>query len=115
MSLLDLTPEDLIDVLHFLFESDVTAPHDGDHLKAIENIRSEIYSSLYDHEYKYRTGNAASTGPDVVGYSENDDMDMPVPIDPFEKSNSVKPFVPATQLIEDSSRPFGRVLDAPLG
>jgi len=71
---------------------------------------------LYGRSYAYPGNSTESLDSSVVGYAENDDdMDMPVPIDPFTRSNNVKPFVAATPLTEDSPRPFGRALDAPLG
>jgi hypothetical protein len=71
---------------------------------------------LYGRSYAYAGNSTESLDSSVVGFAENDDdMDMPVPIDPFAQSNNVKPFVPATPLAENSQRPFGRVLDAPLG
>lgn len=75
-------------------------------------MRTQIYRELYKTEYKYSSKASATTD-----FSDLDDPygDMPVPVDPMEKSFSTKSYVPPTNFDGGLSKPFGSVLDAPLG
>ena len=76
-------------------------------------MRESIYRDLYNRSYKYGSGSTR-----MNDFSQIDDPygdDMPMPVDPLARSSEVKPYVPPTRFDESSSRPFGAVLDAPLG
>lgn len=106
---------DMLDVIHFFLEEDSTSMSTAEQAEAKDSIRVSLYRSMYDVEYKYGSSKAK------VDYSNLDDPldeaydDMPVPIDPFARSNSVKPYTPATNFDPDAVKPFGSALDAPLG
>jgi hypothetical protein len=105
---------DMLDVIHFFFEEDSTNVSTAEQAEAKNSIRVSIYRTMYNMEYKYgsdKSNNNFSNLDEPFG----DDDDMPVPVDPFSKSNTIKPFVPATDFNPDAAKPFGRVLDAPLG
>jgi hypothetical protein len=84
----------------------------GEQAEARDAMRTQIYGELYKTYYKYGVKSSKSTD-----FSALDDPydDMPMPVDPMEKSFATKPYVPPTTFDEGSSRPFGSVLDAPLG
>lgn len=110
---MSLDAADLIDVLHYYFEEDANLAS-GEQMEARDKMRSTIYGELYLRSYKY--GSSSSTTTDFSALDDPLDDDMPVPVDPMAKSfSAVKPFVPATEINEGSSKPFGRLLDAPLG
>lgn len=103
----------MVDVLHFYFEEDITATS-GEQMEARSEARSVIYRTLYGTNYKYAMSKSdrgynsdGSKLPDDGFYGDLE------PFDPSE--NVVKPYVPPTELIEDSYLPFGKTLDAPLG
>jgi hypothetical protein len=67
-------------------------------------------------EYRYaskKSKNSYAGGEDysdVLGSPE----EIPTPLDPFEKAQKTKSYVPPTRLEPQAQRPFGAVLDAPL-
>lgn len=76
-------------------------------------MRATIYRDLYKQTYKYGASSSA-----INDFSALDDPygdDLPAPVDPAFRSSGTKPYVPPTKLDSASSRPFGTVLDAPLG
>ena len=105
---------DMLDVIHFFIEEDSTSMSTAEQVEAKNAVRTGLYRSMYDMEYKYASPKTGTELNDFdAPFDENDDM--PTPIDPFARSNTVKPYVPATDFDPDSTKPFGRVLDAPLG
>lgn len=104
----------MLDVIHFFFEEDATNVSTAEQADARDSVRTSIYRTMYETEYKYASSRSKN---DLSNLDEpfGDDDDMPVPVDPFTKSNVVKPYVPATDFDPDAAKPFGRVLDAPLG
>lgn len=109
LSLLDAA--DFVDLLHYYFEIDANVSS-GEQAEARDAMRAQIYGELYKTVYKY--GGKSSKVNDFSALDDPYD-DMPMPVDPMEKSFTTKPYVPPTMLDEGSSRPFGSVLDAPLG
>jgi hypothetical protein len=100
---------DMLDVLHFYFEDDLTATSQEE-ITAKSESRSVIYGTLYGTPYKYK---ASTSGSSSQMNASGSSMDGLVPFDP---SNDVtKPFVPATDFDAESPLPFGQTLDAPLG
>jgi hypothetical protein len=113
LDLTSLNAADLIDVLHYYFEEDANLAT-GEQMEARDKMRSSIYGELYMRTYRY--GASSSSTTDFSALDDPYGDDMPVPVDPMAKSfSAVKPFVPATEINEGSSKPFGRLLDAPLG
>jgi len=86
--------------------------------EARDKSRTAIYSNLYGRTYKYAVKSAESTLPPDVADSIMEDDDVPVPVDPFERSGQkreIKPFIAPTPPDASSRLPFGTGLDAPLG
>lgn len=107
-----LEAADLVDVLHYYFEEDAKVSS-GEEAEARDSMRTTIYNDLYGKTYRYSSSKSKTTD-----FSNLDDPmgdDMPMPVDPMQKTFSSKPFVPATDFDEGSYKPFGNVLDAPLG
>ena len=113
MLLADLSMSDMLDVLHFFFEEDQLASSTAEHAEAKSAVRESIYSNLYKTTYAYSYKSTRQTGISEADYPLEEEA--PTPVDPFAKSNAVKPFTPATDFNPSSSRPFGRAIDAPLG
>ena len=84
----------------------------GEALEAKGKFRQVIYRDLYGTEYKYATSSSSTNmniDPPLA-----DEEDVPVPVDPFARSGTTKPFISASLPDETSPLPFGRALDAPL-
>lgn len=103
----------MCDVIHYLLEED-TLVQSGEVAEARDKMRSQIYSQLYKTEYVYGGSYEKTlTGNPEIDYPL-DESDIPTPVDPFERSQGTKPYLPPTRLTDNSSSPFGSVLDAPL-
>jgi hypothetical protein len=88
--------------------------------EARDKSRISLYANLYGREYKYASSKNSGTTlpPDVADSIMEEDYEVPVPVDPFErsgKSREVKPYIAPTSPDASSRLPFGRGLDAPLG
>lgn len=112
MLLLELDTPDLFDVLHYYFEEDSSNSQSVEHADAKDMLRTSVYEKLYERPYRFasqkKSNNFDSIDPPI------DDEEMPVPIDPFERSKSTKPYRPPTDFDSSLSSPFGKALDAPL-
>jgi hypothetical protein len=64
---------------------------------------------MYNKEYKFPAGKKNTTRVTASGL----DLDDVVPVDPLK--GPTKSYVPPTDFNPDSIKPFGDVLDAPLG
>ena len=103
---------DMLDVIHVIFEDDITSVASAEQVDVKEKVREVIYRDFYETTYKYKTTKKRqNTGFDnSVGDFDYSDI---TPFDP--SSQAVKPFVPATDFNPDMQKPFGSTLDAPLG
>lgn len=109
LKLAEMDSVDMLDILHFYFEDDLTAASQEE-VTAKSESRSVIYGTLYGTPYKYKvSNNSSSSQMNAGGYP----VDGLVPFDPSEAVT--KPFVPSTEFDADSPLPFGQTLDAPLG
>jgi hypothetical protein len=111
----------MLDVIHFIFEEDVTSSSTKEALDVKENVRTTLYQEMYGRNYDY--GKSASTSgfdPSEIGdeLSHDDDIgDVPVPVEMEDKAFAIPPkrFIPATTPNTASRLPFGAGIDAPLG
>lgn len=106
----------MLDVIHYYFEDDHRyASFDEASFK--DEFRSSIFKNLYDSEYAF--GMSKDDTPDYRNIeSELDDpIEQPQEaIEPFNpRAKSVKGFIEPTNLNENSTKPFGSILDEPLG
>lgn len=115
----ELSVSDMLDVIHYMFESDALSSQSGEHAEAKERVRSMMYREMYDREYTYVASKSRGGAmPDLIADGEmsaDDDGDIPVPVDPFAKTQVTKRFIPATVPSTNEIRPFGAALDSPLG
>jgi hypothetical protein len=88
VKLKELDASDMLDVIHYILEEDMTPAFVEDEAKAKVKIRSVIYREMYG--VTYNSGSAASEG--------------------YASSGDVMPYVPPTDP-ED----FGKILGSPLG
>ena len=103
LSSMDLA--DMLDVIHVIFEDDITSVASAEQVDVKEKVREVIYRDFYETKNRQNTGFDNSVGD--FDYSD---------ITPFDPSSqAVKPFVPATDFNPDMQKPFGSTLDAPLG
>ena len=108
---------DMLDVIHFFFESDLSAAS-LEQLEARDRSRKLIYRDFYSYEYEYSvtdrssTSGASSTIGQPLNFADVEEDEPIVPLDPVKRST--KPFIPATRGDARSSQPFGSFLDGPL-
>ena len=121
LRLREMESEEMVDVLHFLFEDDINV-YSAEQQESKNQARAVVYDSLYGKTYKYGIGKSSggrsggqtyadgSTIPSegFFGETEITEFDPTVP-------QVRKPYVPPTDFNPDSPLPFGKDLDAPLG
>jgi hypothetical protein len=107
---------DMLDVIHYYFEQDHRYST-FEEASFKDQFRSSIFKNLYESEYAFGQSNE-----DTPDYTNQDtDLDAPLEInqeviEPFNpRAKSVKGFIQPTNLNENSAKPFGSILDEPLG
>lgn len=98
---------EMLDVLHYYMETDFNVSS-AEQAEARDKARSIIYTSLYNKEYKFKSSQEKYSQTTASSYNEA----FP-DRDPLE--GPTKSYVPPTDFNSDSEKPFGDVLDAPLG
>lgn len=123
LQLSSMEASDMLDVVHTLFEED-NAFVSEEQMKSKLAIRDSVYTTLYgikDFKYKYVAPKNAKTSQATAGMSATQDLDFGFPEDedikPFNprEPEPTKPFIPPTKIDLDDVKPFGSILDAPLG
>lgn len=100
---------DMLDVIHYFYEEDLNYAS-VEQAQMSDARRVTIFKQLYGTEYRY----ASTDTKNKVSASDFDyDFDDLEPFDPAKAAT--KPFIPATEIDEYSSNPFGDILDAPIG
>jgi hypothetical protein len=107
---------DMLDVLHYFFEDDLNYST-AEQAEARDKMRSSLYGQLYNTSYRYSSGAGSST---TAKNFDLDDEIKPVElkerkIDSFNPAAPLKPYVAPTPVNINAAKPFGSVLDAPLG
>lgn len=105
---------DMLDVLHYLFEED-NSYFSEEHMRSKEELRRVVYESLYGVEYKYKlakdpTKSRNYVEDDLDNFDDEDDL---TPFDPLKAPT--KAYLPPTPFNPDSAKPFGTILDPPMG
>lgn len=123
LRLTEMDAEDMLDVLHFFFESE-TAFVSPEQASEMTRIRKRLYEGLYERKYKYGQavtdtefkskvqGQASDGSFDEYPYDDEDVSDLQ-PFDPARPPMTHKPFVPATDFNPESDDPFDGLLDGP--
>lgn len=104
--------DDMLDVLHYFFESDLDMSS-AEQAEAKDKTRTAIYEELYNRRYAYATGTSAKPRQSYKDF----DIEEPEAenIHSFNPAEKPKPYVPPTRFDGNSEKPFGSILDAPLG
>lgn len=108
----------MVDFIHFLFEEDSMSISTQEQGEARDKMRSTLYKTLYNREYKYAVSKSQAAGriPDDIVSEELTADDIPTPVDPvFRSKGQLKPYIPPTNVSSSSILPFGSKLDGPLG
>jgi len=95
--------QDMLDVIHYYFETDSVGEKEMQDAKL--SMRRTLYGQLYERTYTW--GNSSSADAEfgtqqVASGSSSSEL-------------THKPYVPPTPVNAASPKPFGTVLDAPLG
>lgn len=105
---------DMLDVIHYIFEDDMINVVSGEHVEAKDKVRTIIYRDYYDSQYKYSSSNSTVLNDKIASEElTKEDIEDITPFDPASKT--VKPYMPPTDFDEQSLKPFGRDIDAPMG
>ncbi len=106
----------MLDLIHYMFEDDVvTASVEQSKIRQL--ARKNFYREVYGVDYIYALSQDDSAGGGVTLDDDmelDDDLGDVQPFNPREQAKTKSYFAP-TALKEDSVKPFGAVLDAPLG
>lgn len=89
----------MLDVIHFFFEED-SRYRSQEEIQTVSAIRTQVYESLYGINYPYKVKSQATSSNN---FSDVDDV------------NSVKPYMAPTEFDPESTNPFGKTLEPPLG
>ena len=105
---------DLLDALHYMFEEDMV-PMNAEQQEAREKMRVNLYSEIYERgSYKWITQKSGG-GESASGTTYGGDFDSASePVDGKVKLES-KEYIPPTPFNPDAAKPFGDILDEPMG
>ncbi len=101
---------DMLDVMHFYMEEDFSRSSTAEQSEAKDKARELIYSSLYNQKYTLARKNKDYQTANSSGEFYEDEI---VPVDPLKEPT--KSYFPSTDFNPESPKPFGDLLDAPIG
>lgn len=108
----EMVASDFFDVLHVLHEQDSIGTYEDRMMKS--RYRTIVFENLYNetYQYKIREEEARSTVPQTAHDSEDSLLppDLPAGAHPQKP-----PAQPPTPMSADPMRPFGDILDSPVG
>lgn len=110
----------MLDVIHYFFDQDNNYST-AEQAEAHSAVRRAVFREWYGTAYRYGIPEKTQAfGEQAFFATEEDNTNSEVvPVDPFKKvrktEEAPKPFIPATDFNENSDKPFGSVLDAPIG
>lgn len=116
--LASLEADDMIDVLHYMFEEDMHVSS-AEQVESISKSREIIYRELYGRDYKYSVTvnrNNSSLGEDIYpedGFLGEEEI-VPFNPDITQEKQESKGYIPPTEVREDWVKPFGLEIDEPL-
>lgn len=118
LQLASMEASDMLDVIHYFFEDDLSVST-GEQAEARDKSRTMLYEKFYHRPYAHATGVSASNNNKNAAtqtYEFDEEEEIDEPINPFSPSKrDTKPYVPPTSFNATAAKPFGEVLDAPLG
>jgi hypothetical protein len=109
MRLEEMEMSEMLDVLHYYMEEDYNVSTQ-EQIDSRSNVRKVIYKNMYNKEYRFPAGEQNNSNRVTASGLDLDDV---VPVDPLK--GPTKSYVPPTDFNPDLVKPFGDVLDAPLG
>lgn len=102
---------EMLDVIHYFFEEDVSMKAQEE-LNSRNNLRSSLYDELYSGMYGKSVPSTQSN--DLSNLDDEEDFEMDAPVEPFNPRKP-KSYVPPTPMSDNAAKPFGDILDAPIG
>ena len=108
----------MLDVIHYFFEDDYRYASDQEQVYKDE-FRKSFYKRMYSYEYKYSSEENSNRGSyrdfDVEAPESLTEVEEVIePFSPRERKAS-KAFIEATPMVGDGVKPFGSILDGPIG
>lgn len=106
----------MLDVIHFFFEQDFGLPTQ-EASSRVSIMRETLYENMYNTKYKYAIDNQ-KTASESITYTDEDvkeanEASQLSDINPFKPAT--QGYTPATIVNPTSPKPFGNLVDAPLG
>jgi hypothetical protein len=100
LDLKEMEIADMLDVVHYLFEED-SRYRSQEEAESVSAVRTQVYETLYGTTYRYKMSKSQTSNTNVgsTGLSDSD----------------IKPYIPPTDFDPGSYKPFGSVLEAPIG
>ena len=98
--------QDMLDVIHYYFETDSVGEKEMQDAKL--SMRRTLYGQLYDRPYTWGNETGGEFGTQQVASGDTYGGGSAPQL-------THKPYVPPTPVNAASPKPFGTVLDAPLG
>jgi hypothetical protein len=99
----------MLDVFHYLFETDVDITS-REHLQTRSATRKIVYKNIYNVDYAYSYGSDSGSADDYDSFADSGQFTSAA------TTNDVKPYFPPTQFDPDAADPFkGALRERPLG
>lgn len=115
LRLAEMEASEMLDVLHYFFEEDYFYVND-EQAEYRPKFRQQMYKSMYGIDYVYVSADTGdSSGSDSLDPEEIEEPEELInPFSPRAKKET-KAFLEPTLPLENSQKPFGDILDMPLG
>jgi hypothetical protein len=118
LCLAEMDASDMLDVIHYFFEDDYRYSTNEESIYKDE-FRKSFYSRVYNYTYKYASEDRESSQSyrdfdAELGNSTDEPEEIIQPFSPREQK-ATKAFIEATPMVGDEVRPFGSILDSPIG
>lgn len=111
INLSQMDMSDMLDVMHFYMEEDFSQSSTAEQSEAKDKARKLIYKSLYNRNYTF--GKSNKKDYETANSSGEFYADEEVVVDPLKEPT--KSYFPSTDFNPESPKPFGDLLDAPIG
>lgn len=114
----------MLDVAHYFLEEDFSAAS-TEQADARSRLRTTLYESLYDKEYKFKTSQGRKQDFDIPldppvneMYPQEPVEEPPTPFNPsrnnVNNTSTSKKYMEPTIPSDDDILPFGEILDSPM-
>lgn len=116
LRLAEMEASEMLDVLHYFFEEDHFYVND-DQAQYRPKFRQQMYLTMYSIDYTYNTQDTANDSAiDSLESLENPE-ESEEEVNPFNPraKKETKAFLEPTLPLENAQKPFGDILDMPLG